>query len=119
MHCIERVVFQANNDFKKHTQNVVEMKRDLESIFKRLKIIKQKLNKQMPEAYNHVIGPKETVKEEDDEYDVAIKERKQLEAATLGEQSTILTASDITKTDLEQGEDVLSAEREQELTNKP
>ena len=27
-------IFQANNDFKKHTQNVVEMKRDLESIFR-------------------------------------------------------------------------------------
>ena len=25
---------QANNDFKKHTQNVVEMKKDLESIFR-------------------------------------------------------------------------------------
>ena len=49
-------MFQANNDFKKHTQNVIEMKRDLESIFKRLKNIKQKLNKQMPEAYTAVIG---------------------------------------------------------------
>merc|ERR1712051_21425 len=36
---------KANNDFKKHTQNIVEMKKDLESIFKRLKVIKQKLNK--------------------------------------------------------------------------
>ena len=54
------------------------MKKDLEHIFKRLKIIKQKLNKQMPEAYGSVIGVKthENVKEEDDEYDIAIREKK-------------------------------------------
>ena len=73
---------KANTDFKKHTQNILEMKKDLEHIFKRLKIIKQKMNKQMPEAYSAVVG-KESVKhrEEDDEYDVAIKERKRREAA--------------------------------------
>ena len=63
------------------------MKRDLESIFKRLKTIKQKLNKQMPEAYRAAVGGSESVKEEeDDEYDAAIKERKiqqQLATATL------------------------------------
>merc|ERR1712038_612739 len=47
---------KANNDFKKHTQNILEMKRDLDSIFKRLKVIKQKMSKTMPEAYNAVIG---------------------------------------------------------------
>ena len=78
---------QANSDFKKHTQNVVEMKKDLEHIFKRLKIIKQKLNKQMPEAYDSVIGVKtcENVKEEDDEYDIAIKEKK-LQGVSIEEQ---------------------------------
>jgi len=84
---------KANNDFKKHTQNVIEMKRDLESIFKRLKNIKQKLNKQMPEAYTAVIGSGcEVVKEEDDEYDLAIKERKLQEK--------------LAATDLEEGTDV-------------
>merc|ERR1712038_265206 len=47
---------KANNDFKKHTQNILEMKIDLEYIFKRLKVIKQKMSKTMPEAYNAVIG---------------------------------------------------------------
>ena len=72
---------QANNDFKKHTQNIVDMKKDLESIFKRLKVIKQKLNKQMPEAYEAVIGAseREAAREEDDEYDVAIRERRRRE----------------------------------------
>ena len=57
------------------------MKKDLESIFKRLKVIKQKLNKQMPEAYEAVIGAseREAAREEDDEYDVAIRERRRRE----------------------------------------
>merc|ERR1739842_223323 len=77
---------KANNDFKKHTQNVVEMKRDLDYIFKKLKIVKQKLNKQMPEAYSAVMGKEaEKQKEEDDEYDVAIRERKLREAAEMEE----------------------------------
>lgn len=73
-------IFQANNDFKKHTQNIVEMKKDLDSIFKRLKIIKQKLNKQMPEAYDAVIaaGERATAREEDDEYDIALRERRRV-----------------------------------------
>ena len=37
-------IFQANNDFKKHTQNVVEMKKDLESIF-RLPLKKHNIKK--------------------------------------------------------------------------
>ena len=57
------------------------MKKDLESIFKRLKEIKQKLNKQMQEAYEAVIGAseREAAREEDDEYDVAIRERRRRE----------------------------------------
>ena len=33
-HVLQIKIIQANNDFKKHTQNVVEMKKDLESIFR-------------------------------------------------------------------------------------
>ena len=67
------------------------MKKDLEHIFRRLKIIKQKLNKQMPEAYGSVIGAQahENIREEDDEYDAAIKEKKlheELHKANLEEQ---------------------------------
>ena len=67
------------------------MKRDLDTIFRRLKTIKQKMNRQMPEAYEAVLGgAKDVVKEEDDEYDIAIKERKlqeQLSAISLDKQS--------------------------------
>ena len=52
------------------------MKKDLESIFKRIKKIKVKLGEQMPAAYSAIGGRVEGDKEEDDEYDVAIKEKK-------------------------------------------
>ena len=99
------------------------MKRDLESIFKRLKNIKQKLNKQMPEAYNHVIGPKETVKEEDDEYDVAIRERKAKEQQEALHspinQSSEVTATDEAEAKLEQGKDALCETEVRDQTIRP
>ena len=67
---------RANKDFRKHSQNVLEMKKDLEIVFRRLRSIKEKLKTQCPEAYSEVIGAKEEEKEEDDEYDTAIKARK-------------------------------------------
>ena len=67
---------RANKDFRKHSQNVLEMKKDLEIVFKRLRSIKEKLKTQCPEAYSEVIGAKEEEKEEDDEYDTAIKAQK-------------------------------------------
>merc|ERR1719154_450745 len=66
---------KAEKDFKAHTNNVMEMKKDLENIFKRIRKIKVKLAEQMPAA--HLV--EESVREEDDEYDVAIRERKEKE----------------------------------------
>jgi hypothetical protein len=54
---------------------VVEMKKDLESIFKRIRKIKVKLAEQMPTAYPAIGGSEEGDKEED-EYDVAIKAKQ-------------------------------------------
>merc|ERR1719154_472374 len=65
---------KAEKDFKAHTNNVMEMKKDLENIFKRIRKIKVKLAEQMPSAHME-----ESVREEDDEYDVAIRERKEKE----------------------------------------
>ena len=71
------------------------MKKDLESIFKRLKVIKQKLNKQMPEAYEAVIGAseREAAREEDDEYDVAIRERRRREMLDRTEEASNIEAT--------------------------
>eukprot|EP00092_Neocalanus_flemingeri_P005590 GFUD01006022.1.p1 GENE.GFUD01006022.1~~GFUD01006022.1.p1 ORF type:complete len:176 (-),score=67.94 GFUD01006022.1:254-715(-) len=70
---------KAEQDFKAHTQNVTEMKKDLENIFKRIRKIKVRLAEQMPSAYTQVGGRGEEIKEEDDEYDVAVRERKEKE----------------------------------------
>jgi len=70
---------RATTDFKKHTAMVVDMKKDLDSIFRRIRNIKARLAKQMPEAYGSV-GVVEKSGEEDDEYDVMIRERKERES---------------------------------------
>jgi len=68
----------AQREFKIHTQNLLEMKKEMEGIFKRIRKIKEKLADQMPTAYHAVVGKREdTDKEEDDEYDIAIKQNKE------------------------------------------
>lgn len=38
-------------EFKKHTQTLTEMKKDLDYIFKKVRIIKNKLSTQYPESF--------------------------------------------------------------------
>lgn len=42
----------AGTEFKKHTALLIEMKRDLDYIFKRIRLIKNKLSQQYPQAFN-------------------------------------------------------------------
>lgn len=42
----------AGAEFKKHTQLLTEIKKDLETIFKRIRILRGKLEKEYPEAYH-------------------------------------------------------------------
>lgn len=42
----------AGTEFKKHTALLIEMKRDLDYIFKKIRLIKNKLNQQYPQAFN-------------------------------------------------------------------
>ena len=68
----------TRKEFKIHTQNLLEMKKEFEDIFKRIRKIKGKLADQMPTAYYAVVGQtEETDKEEDDEYDIAIRKNKE------------------------------------------
>ena len=53
---------KAQNDFKKHTVTVQEMKKDLDNIFKRIKNIKSKLATQMPAAYTRAISELDQIK---------------------------------------------------------
>jgi hypothetical protein len=42
----------AGSEFKKHTQLLLEMKKDLDSIFKRIRVMKTKLASQYPQAFS-------------------------------------------------------------------
>jgi len=69
---------KAQADFKKHTALVLDMKKDLEIIFKRIRGIKAKVAAQQPQAYAAVVHQGQSG-EEDDEYDIRIKEQKAAE----------------------------------------
>lgn len=42
----------AGSEFKKHTALLVDMKKDLDYIFKKIRIIKNKLNQQYPQSFS-------------------------------------------------------------------
>ncbi|XP_040567648.1 kxDL motif-containing protein CG10681 isoform X2 [Lepeophtheirus salmonis] len=68
-------------DFKNHTKLVTDMRKDLDSIFKRIKVIKSKMVIRYPEAVKASgYDPEKMDKEEDDEYDVVIRKMKDIKS---------------------------------------
>lgn len=58
----------AGEDFRKHTKMLNEMKKDLDYIFKKVRIIKTKLNGQYPQAFEEVNSQnRNSIAEEADE----------------------------------------------------
>ncbi|XP_020711170.1 kxDL motif-containing protein CG10681 isoform X2 [Athalia rosae] len=45
----------AGAEFKKHTALLADMKRDLDHIFKRIRVVKTKLSQQYPQAFNEAV----------------------------------------------------------------
>ncbi|XP_063975154.1 kxDL motif-containing protein CG10681 [Diachasmimorpha longicaudata] len=45
----------AGTEFKKHTALLVEMKKDLDYIFKKIRVVRNKLNQQYPQAVNEAV----------------------------------------------------------------
>ncbi|KAM6235985.1 kxDL motif-containing protein 1 [Porphyrio hochstetteri] len=58
---------QMNERFLHHTKTLVEMKRDLDSIFRRIRALKGKLAKQYPEAFSSI--HESPILEDDDDFD--------------------------------------------------
>ncbi|XP_004646941.2 kxDL motif-containing protein 1 isoform X2 [Octodon degus] len=56
---------QMSERFVHHTRTLVEMKRDLDSVFRRIRTLKGKLARQHPEAFSHL--PEALFLEDDDE----------------------------------------------------
>jgi len=54
----------ASKDLKGHTQQLVDMKRDLDSVFRRIRFLRMKLTQQYPEAFK---STKFNVLDEDEE----------------------------------------------------
>ncbi len=66
----------ASEEFKKHTKLLAEMKKDLDYIFKKIRIIKSKVSAQYPEAYAEANFSNRTFAEEaeeDEEINLATK----------------------------------------------
>ncbi|XP_067003024.1 kxDL motif-containing protein CG10681 isoform X1 [Anabrus simplex] len=58
----------AGTEFKKHTQLLLEMKKDLENIFKRMRVLKTKLANQYPEAFAAAEEQKIRVSKSEEEF---------------------------------------------------
>ncbi|KAE8632151.1 hypothetical protein XENTR_v10001453 [Xenopus tropicalis] len=58
---------QMSDRFAHHTRTLVEMKKDLDIIFRRIRMLKGKLAKQYPESFNNV--HESPILEDDDDFD--------------------------------------------------
>ncbi|XP_051976034.1 kxDL motif-containing protein 1-like [Xyrauchen texanus] len=59
---------QMNEHFLTHTRTLIEMKKDLDSIFRRIRTLKGKIAKQYPEAFSN-INECSNLEGDDDEFD--------------------------------------------------
>ncbi|XP_030073906.1 kxDL motif-containing protein 1 isoform X1 [Microcaecilia unicolor] len=58
---------QMSERFLHHTRTLLEMKKDLDSIFRRIRTLKGKLAKQYPDAFNNI--HESPILEDDDDFD--------------------------------------------------
>ncbi|XP_046891023.1 kxDL motif-containing protein 1 isoform X2 [Hypomesus transpacificus] len=77
---------QVNEHFLIHTRTLVEMKKDLDSIFRRIRTLKGKIAKQYPEAFSNV-HETPTLEDDDDDFGLIPPSIATTTAAT-SEQST-------------------------------
>ncbi|MCJ8734327.1 hypothetical protein PDJAM_G00233930 [Pangasius djambal] len=59
---------QMNDRFLLHTRTLIEMKKDLDSVFRRIRTLKGKIAKQYPEAFSN-IREASSLEDDDDDFD--------------------------------------------------
>ncbi|UJR21863.1 hypothetical protein I4U23_024936 [Adineta vaga] len=83
----------ASRDFSSHTQMLTGMKNDLDYIFKRIKLLKIRLNKKYPEAYSSVLqanaAQNPSVDDEEDDLAELISPVKSVTSPSLVKSKTI------------------------------
>ncbi|XP_026750549.2 kxDL motif-containing protein CG10681 [Galleria mellonella] len=87
----------ASVEFKKHTQLLLEMRKDLEFIFKKIRAIKTKLSTQYPEAYKIAVAASTTSKkpiDEEEELKTATTKTESKMVATVSTETLKPTTSD-------------------------
>lgn len=70
---------RALRDFRLHTQHINGLKKELDAVFKRIRTIKSKVAQQYPDAYRVSGAQGVAVIEEDDEYDIEIRKKREEE----------------------------------------
>ncbi|UJR27886.1 hypothetical protein I4U23_009151 [Adineta vaga] len=79
----------ATKEYSNHTQLLLSMKSDLDSIFKRIKVLKTRLNKKYPEAYASVVEMHNQQDSPDDEEDDFVPPMKSMGNSQLVKSKTI------------------------------
>lgn len=81
---------QMNERFLLHTRTLVEMKKDLDSIFRRIRTLKGKISKQYPEAFSNVHESPipEDEDNDDDDFDPVLPSLATTVTTATSEQST-------------------------------
>ncbi|KAG7217383.1 hypothetical protein INR49_021550 [Caranx melampygus] len=77
---------QMNEHFLLHTRTLVEMKKDLDSIFRRIRTLKGKIAKQYPDAFSNIQSP--ILEDDDDEFGPVPRSVATTIVAATSEQST-------------------------------
>ncbi|XP_046386323.1 kxDL motif-containing protein CG10681 [Ischnura elegans] len=93
----------AGSEFKKHTALLLEMKKDLDHIFKRIRILKTKLAAQYPQGFA-AASTSAALKEDSDAEEVAAatRDEKCKESASMSDKDTkSLQSDDLKQTDEE------------------
>ncbi|KAG5273072.1 hypothetical protein AALO_G00147340 [Alosa alosa] len=78
---------QMNDNFLVHTRTLLEMKKDLDSIFRRIRTLKGKVAKQYPEAFSN-IHESPVLEEEDEDFDPVPPSMATTTTTATSEQST-------------------------------